>query len=39
MQLTEGAIQTHDHTIGLVEKVVVIWHVNITINYRISHKV
>ena len=26
---------TNDHTIGFVEEVAVIWHVNITKNYRI----
>ena len=39
LQLTDGAIQTNDHTIGFGEDVAVIWHVNITKNYRILHKV
>ena len=34
-----GAIQTNNHTLGFVETVAVIWHVNITKNYRILHTV
>ena len=30
--VTEGTIQKNDHTLGFVEEVVVIWHVNITKN-------
>ena len=30
LQLTDGTIQTHDHTLGFVGEVAVIWHVNIT---------
>ena len=26
----EGTIQTNDHTLGFIEEVAVIWHVNIT---------
>ena len=32
-------VQTNDHTIGFVEEVALIWHANITKNYRISHTV
>ena len=39
LQLTDETIQTNDHTIEFGEDVVVIWHVNITKNYRISHTV
>ena len=39
LQLTDGNIQTNDHTIGFGVDVAVIWHVNITKNYRISHTV
>ena len=38
LQLTDGTIQTNDHTITFVEDVAVIWHVNIpkkTIVFRI----
>ena len=38
-QLTDGTVQTNDLTIGFVEEVAVIWHVNITKSYRISHTV
>jgi len=33
----EGTSQTDDHTLGFVEEVVVILHVKITKQYRISH--
>jgi len=39
LQLTDGTIQTYDHTIGFGEEVAVIWHVNITRSYHISHTV
>ena len=39
LQLTDGTIKINDHTIGFGEDVAVIWHVNITKNYRISHTV
>ena len=30
---------TGDRTIGIVEEITVIWHLNMTKNYRISHTV